>query len=156
MAAYPEVHPEAPNPQFDLDNLKRKVDAGASRAITQFFFDTDCYLRFRDRCAGAGITVEIVPGILPVTNFSRLKGFAGMCGASLPQWLAQRFEGLDDDPTTRQLIAANTAIEQVNRLHEHGVRDFHFYTLNRHELTRAICHALGIRSHIGERASAAS
>ncbi len=155
-AAYPEVHPEAPNPQFDLDNLKRKVDAGASRAITQFFFDTDCYLRFRDRCAGAGITVEIVPGILPVTNFARLRGFASMCGASLPDWLAQRFEGLDDDPTTRQLIAANTAIEQVNRLHEHGVRDFHFYTLNRHELTKAICHALGIRPHLDQAASAAS
>lgn len=145
VAAYPEVHPEAPNPQFDLDNLRRKVDAGATRAITQFFFDTDCYLRFRDRCAGAGITVEIVPGILPVTNFARLQGFAAMCGARVPQWLSQRFDGLDDDPTTRQLIAANTAIEQVSRLHEHGVRDFHFYTLNRYELTKAICHALGIR-----------
>lgn len=145
VAAYPEVHPEAPGARFDLDNLKRKVDAGASRAITQFFFDTDCYLKFRDRCAAAGIDVAIVPGILPVTNFARLLSFAGMCGTNVPGWLHERFEGLDDDPTTRQLIAANTAIEQVNRLHEHGVRDFHFYTLNRYELTKAICHALGIR-----------
>ncbi|MBT8137256.1 MAG: methylenetetrahydrofolate reductase [Gammaproteobacteria bacterium] len=145
VAAYPEVHPEAPGPQFDLDNLKRKVDAGASRAITQFFFDTECFLRFRDRCSAAGIAVEIVPGILPVTNFARLLSFAQMCGTSVPRWLHDRFEGLDDDPTTRQMIAANTAIEQVNRLYEHGVRDFHFYTLNRYELTKAICHALGVR-----------
>lgn len=156
VAAYPEVHPEAPDPQFDLDYLKRKVDAGASRAITQFFFDADCYLRFRDQCAAAGIAVEIVPGILPVTNFARLQTFAKACGASVPEWLAQRFAGLDDDPTTRQLIAANTAIEQVSRLYEHGVRDFHFYTLNRHELTKAICHALGIRPAGVEKVGAAS
>lgn len=146
VAAYPEVHPEAPDADFDLDNLKRKVEAGATRAITQFFFDTDSYLRFRDRCGAAGIAVEIVPGILPVTNFARLCTFADACGAAVPAWLAERFEGLDDDPTTRQLIAANTAIEQVSRLYDHGVRDFHFYTLNRHELTKAICHALGIRA----------
>lgn len=145
VAAYPEVHPEAPDANFDLENLRRKLDAGANRAITQFFFDTDCYLRFRDRCASAGIDVNIVAGILPVTNFSRLVSFSAACGATVPNWLRARFEGLDDDPTTRQLIAANTAIEQVNRLHEHGVRDFHFYTLNRHELTKAICHALGVR-----------
>lgn len=145
VAAYPEVHPEARDADFDLENLRRKLDAGATRAITQFFFDPDCYLRFRDRCAAAGIPVEIVPGILPVTNFARLRSFASACGASVPDWLADRFDGLDNDPTTRQLIAANTAIEQVSRLHEHGVRDFHFYTLNRHELTKAICHALGIR-----------
>lgn len=145
VAAYPESHPEAPDPRFDLDNLKRKLDAGASRAITQFFFDPDCYLRFRDRCIDAGIDVNIVAGILPVTNYSRLLSFADMCGASVPDWLCERFEGLDDDPTTRQLIAANTAIEQVNRLYEHGVRDFHFYTLNRYELTKAICHMLGVR-----------
>lgn len=156
VAAYPEVHPEAPDPGFDLDNLKRKVDAGATRAITQFFFDTDCYLRFRDRCADAGIAVEIVPGILPVTNFSRLVSFASACGASVPDWLAQRFDGLDDDPTTRQMIAANTAIEQVSRLYEHGIREFHFYTLNRYELTKAICHALGIRPAPAASAEAAS
>lgn len=156
VAAYPEVHPEAPDPDFDLDNLKRKVDAGATRAITQFFFDADRYLRFRERCARAGIAVEIVPGILPVTNFARLCTFAEACGASVPDWLAERFAGLDDDPTTRQLIAANTAIEQVSRLYEHGVRDFHFYTLNRYELTKAICHALGIRPEGVEQVGAAS
>ncbi|MDH3589410.1 MAG: methylenetetrahydrofolate reductase [Gammaproteobacteria bacterium] len=145
VAAYPEVHPEAPDAGFDLDNLKRKLDAGANRAITQFFFDPECYLRFRDSCAAAGIDVGIVPGILPVTNFSRLLTFSSACGTRVPQWLHDRFEGLDDDPTTRQMIAANTAIEQVNTLYEHGVRDFHFYTLNRYELTKAICHALGVR-----------
>ncbi|MDH3647301.1 MAG: methylenetetrahydrofolate reductase [Gammaproteobacteria bacterium] len=146
VAAYPEVHPEAPGARFDLDNLKRKLDAGANRAITQFFFDTDCYLRFRDRCADAGIGVNIVAGILPVTNFTRLLSFASACGTTVPGWLHRRFEGLDDDPTTRQLIAASMAIEQVKRLKKHGVRDFHFYTLNRYELTKAICHALGVRA----------
>lgn len=145
VAAYPEVHPEAPDAGFDLENLKRKLDAGANRAITQFFFQADYYLRFRDRCADAGIDVNIVAGILPVTNFARLVSFSAACGATVPDWLRARFDGLDDDPTTRQLIAANTAIEQVNKLYEHGVRDFHFYTLNRHELTKAICHALGVR-----------
>ena len=145
VAAYPEVHPEAPSPQFDLVNLKRKVDAGARRAITQFFFDIDKYLRFRDRCAAAAIGVEIVPGLLPVTNFARAVSFAAACGTSVPAWLAERFDGLDDDPATRQLIAASTAIEQVEALRRHGVEHFHFYTLNRHELTYAICHALGVR-----------
>ncbi len=146
VAAYPEVHPQAPDPSFDLDNLRRKVDAGATRAITQFFFDCDHFLRFRDKCAAAGIKAQIVPGLLPVTNFDRTVVFAERCGASMPQWLAARFEGLDDDPVTRQLIAANTAIEQVTRLQLHGVQNFHFYTLNRHELTYAICHWLGMRA----------
>jgi methylenetetrahydrofolate reductase (NADPH) len=155
VAAYPEVHPEAPSPQFDLVNLKRKVDAGAKRAITQFFFDIERYLRFRDRCAAAAIGVEIVPGLLPVTNFARTLAFAAACGASVPPSLAERFEGLDDDPTTRQLIAASTAIEQVETLRRHGVEHFHFYTLNRYELTYAICHALGIRPERPRAAEAA-
>jgi methylenetetrahydrofolate reductase (NADPH) len=145
VAAYPETHPEAPSQAVDLDNLKRKVDAGATRAITQFFFDTDAYLRFRDRCAAAGIGVSIVPGILPITRFPQVTRFAARCGASVPDWLAERFAGLDDDPDTRRLIAANVAIEQVSRLKRHGVSEFHFYTLNRAELSYAICHALGLR-----------
>jgi methylenetetrahydrofolate reductase (NADPH) len=146
VAAYPEVHPEASGAQFDLDNLKRKVDAGASRAITQFFFDTDVYLRFRDRCQAAGICVPIVPGLLPITRFPQILRFAQRCGASVPDWLKDRFQGLDDDPETRRLIAASVAIEQVHALQRQGVRDFHFYTLNRAELTYAICHALGVRA----------
>lgn len=145
VAAYPEVHPEAPSRDFDLLNLKRKVDAGASRAITQFFFDHEAFLRFRDRCVAVGIDATIVPGILPITNFAKLKSFASLCGASVPAWLHQRFDGLDDDPETRQLIAAAVAIEQVETLRRNGVEHFHFYTLNRAELTYAICHALGIR-----------
>ncbi len=145
VAAYPEVHPEAPSAAFDLDNLKRKLDAGATRAITQFFFDTDVYLRFRDRCAAAGIDSPIVPGILPITRFPQLEKFASQCGASVPGWLRERFSGLEDDPETRQLIAAAVAIEQVQRLGAEGVTEFHFYTLNRSELTFAICHALGVR-----------
>ncbi|MBT8131889.1 MAG: methylenetetrahydrofolate reductase [NAD(P)H], partial [Gammaproteobacteria bacterium] len=156
VAAYPEVHPEAPSSDFDLDNLKRKLDAGANRAITQFFFDTDYFLRFRDRCIKAGIDVDLVAGILPVTNFTRLLDFSKACGATVPQWLHERFAGLDDDPTTRQLIAASTAIEQVNRLNEHGVQHFHFYTLNRYELTKAICHALGVRAPLAVESSANS
>jgi methylenetetrahydrofolate reductase (NADPH) len=146
VAAYPEVHPEAPGAKFDLDNLRAKLDAGASRAITQFFFDTDAYLRFRDQCAAAGITAQIVPGILPITRFPQMLRFAKRCGASVPEWLAHRFDGLDDDAETRRLIAASFAIEQVRRLQEHGVQEFHFYTLNRAELTYAICHALGVRA----------
>jgi methylenetetrahydrofolate reductase (NADPH) len=145
VAAYPEVHPEAPGAKFDLDNLRAKLDAGASRAITQFFFDTDKYLRFRDQCAATGITAPIVPGILPITRFPQMLRFAKRCGASVPEWLAHRFDGLDDDPETRRMIAASFAIEQVRRLQEHGVHEFHFYTLNRAELTYAICHALGVR-----------
>ena len=146
VAAYPEVHPEAPDGRFDLDNLRAKVDAGATRAITQFFFDTDVYLRFRDRCGAAGIGATIVPGILPITRFPHMLKFARRCGATVPDWLVQRFDGLDDDPETRRMIAASFAIEQVRRLQEHGVHEFHFYTLNRAELTYAICHALGVRA----------
>jgi methylenetetrahydrofolate reductase (NADPH) len=145
VAAYPEGHPESGSVDADLENLKRKVDAGASRAITQFFFDTDVFLRYRDRCAAAGIRVPLVPGILPITRFPQLLRFAERCGASVPAWLRQRFDGLDDDAETRRMIAANVAIEQVQRLRGHGVDEFHFYTLNRAELTYAICHALGLR-----------
>lgn len=145
VAAYPEVHPEAPDPLFDLDNLKRKLDAGASRAITQFFFDAEVYLRFRDLAATAGIEAAIVPGILPITRFPQLQRFAEQCGASVPDWLQERFAGLDDDSETRRLIAASVAIEQVRKLQAEGVNEFHFYTLNRSELTFAICHALGVR-----------
>jgi len=145
VAAYPEGHPEAASAESDLDNLKRKIDAGANRAMTQFFFDVDLFLRFRDRATAAGIVVPIVPGILPVTNYGRLIDFSARCGASLPDWLARQFEGLDDDPDTRRLIAGWVAIEQCRRLISHGVNSFHFYTLNRAELTRGICHALGVR-----------
>ncbi len=146
VAAYPEVHPEAPNPLFDLDNLKRKLDAGASRAITQFFFDVGVFLRFRDLAAAAGIESTIVPGILPITRFPQLERFADQCGASVPAWLHERFLGLEDDAQTRQMIAASVAIEQVRALQAEGISEFHFYTLNRSELTYAICHALGVRS----------
>ena len=145
VAAYPEVHPEAPSPLFDLDNLKRKLDAGATRAITQFFFDVDAFLRFRDLCGVAGIESTIVPGILPITRFPQLQRFAEMCGASVPDWLHERFVGLESDAETRQMIAASVAIEQVRRLQAEGLDEFHFYTLNRSELTFAICHALGVR-----------
>ncbi|MCU8057705.1 methylenetetrahydrofolate reductase [Shewanella sp. SM34] len=145
VAAYPEVHPDASNAQADLINLKRKIDAGASRAITQFFFDVESYLRFRDRCVAAGIDVEIVPGILPVTNFTQLKRFAGMTNVSLPSWLHKQFDGLENDAGTRQLVGANVAIDMVKVLSREGVKDFHFYTLNRAELTYAICHTLGVR-----------
>jgi methylenetetrahydrofolate reductase (NADPH) len=145
VAAYPEVHPEASSADFDLDNLKRKLDAGASRAITQFFFDADVFLKFRDGCAATGIESSIVPGILPITRFPQLERFAKMCGASVPDWLRNRFDGLDDDEATRQMIAASVAIEQVRALENEGIEDFHFYTLNRSELTYAICHALGVR-----------
>jgi len=145
VAAFPEVHPEAASAQSDLAILKRKLDAGASRAITQFFFDVDLYLRFRDRCVAAGITSTIVPGILPITRFPQLTRFAEQCGASVPDWLHDRFAGLDDDPDTRKLIAASVAIEQVRSLQTEGIDEFHFYTLNRSELTFAICHALGVR-----------
>ncbi len=145
VAAYPEVHPEASNALFDLNNLKQKLDAGASRAITQFFFDVEKYLRFRDLCAAADIESAIVPGILPITKFPQLTRFAKQCGASVPEWLVHRFDGLEDDAETRQLIAASVAIEQVRLLKKHGIEEFHFYTLNRSELTFAICHALGVR-----------
>ncbi len=145
VAAFPEIHPEAASARSDLDNLKRKLDAGASRAITQFFFDVDVYLGFRDRCAAAGIESAVVPGILPITRFPQLQRFAEQCGANVPLWLKERFDGLEDDPDTRRLIAASVAIEQVQLLQKEGIDEFHFYTLNRSELTFAICHALGVR-----------
>jgi methylenetetrahydrofolate reductase (NADPH) len=150
VAAYPEGHPETGTVDADLENLKRKVDAGAGRAITQFFFDTDVFLRYRDRCTAAGIRAHLVPGILPITRFPQLLRFAERCGASVPSWLRRRFDGLDDDPDTRRMIAASVAIEQVQRLRQHGVDEFHFYTLNRAELTYAICHALDLRPRVIE------
>jgi methylenetetrahydrofolate reductase (NADPH) len=146
VATYPEPHPEAPHPAFELDNLKAKLDAGAARAITQFFFDPECFLRFRDRCAAAGVQASIVPGILPITRFPQMIRMAQRCGASVPDSLVHRFAGLDDDPDTRRMIAAAVAIEQVQALQQHGVEEFHFYTLNRSELTYAICHALNVRT----------
>jgi len=145
VATYPEPHPEATTADADLLALKAKIDAGASRAITQFFFDIDHYLRYRDRCTKAGINVSIVPGIWPITGFPQLIRVAARCGASVPDWLRHRFDGLDDDADTRRMIAASVAIEQVQQLAREGVEEFHFYTLNRAELTYAICHALGVR-----------
>lgn len=145
VAAYPEVHPEARSAAADLENLKRKIDAGATRAITQFFYDTDVFLRFRDRCRAAGVHAPLVPGILPITRFAQVLRFAERCGTSIPSWLHERFAGLEDDHETRRMIAASVAIEQVEALRRHGVCEFHFYTLNRAELTYAICHALGLR-----------
>jgi methylenetetrahydrofolate reductase (NADPH) len=145
VAAYPEGHPESGSVEADLENLKRKIDAGADRAITQFFFDTDVFLRYRDRCVAAGIRANIVPGILPITRFPQMLRFAERCGTAVPDWLRRRFDGLDDDAETRRMIAAHVAIDQVQRLRQHGVEEFHFYTLNRAELTYAICHALGLR-----------
>jgi methylenetetrahydrofolate reductase (NADPH) len=146
VAAHPEVHPDAVSPDADLENLKRKQDAGAARGITQFFFDVEAYLRFRDTAARHGVSMPLVPGILPVTNFQQVQKFAARCGASVPASLARHFEGLDDDPETRRLVAAHVAGEQCRRLQGEGVHEFHFYTLNRPELTRAICHLLGIRA----------
>ncbi|MCO7792272.1 methylenetetrahydrofolate reductase [Escherichia coli] len=145
VAAYPEVHPEAKSAQADLLNLKRKVDAGANRAITQFFFDVESCLRFRDRCVSAGIDVEIIPGILPVSNFKQAKKFADMTNVRIPAWMAQMFDGLDDDAETRKLVGANIAMDMVKILSREGVKDFHFYTLNRAEMSYAICHTLGVR-----------
>ncbi|MDF3892418.1 methylenetetrahydrofolate reductase [Escherichia coli] len=145
VAAYPEVHPEAKSAQADLLNLRRKVDAGANRAITKFFFDVESYLRFRDRCVSAGIDVEIIPGILPVSNFKQAKKFADMTNVRIPAWMAQMFDGLDDDAETRKLVGANIAMDMVKILSREGVKDFHFYTLNRAEMSYAICHTLGVR-----------
>jgi len=145
VAAYPEIHPDALSSQADLDNLKRKVDAGADRAITQYFFDVDTYRRFLDRARAAGITVPIVPGILPVTNFAQVVRFSAQCGTAVPAWMAHLFEGLDEDPETRKLVAATVAAEQCRLLQSAGVSDFHFYTLNRADLVFAICHILGLR-----------
>lgn len=145
VACYPETHPEAANPAADIDNLKRKIDAGATRAITQYFFDVELFLRFVERVRAAGITVPIVPGILPVTNFAQVVKFSAMCGATVPRWMASLFDGLDEDPDTRKLIAATVAAEQCRLLQANGVTEFHFYTLNRADLAFAICHILGLR-----------
>lgn len=146
VAAYPETHPEARSMASDIDYLKRKLDAGANRAITQFFFQPDTFLRFRDRAAAAGISAPIVPGILPVTNYARVTDFAVKCGTSIPEWMAQLFHGLDDAPDLRQLVSATVTAELCTRLLDQGVDGFHFYTLNRAELTQAICHIMGIRA----------
>jgi len=147
VAAYPEKHPEAPNSQFDLLNLKRKAEAGATEAISQFFFDAEVFLRFRDRAAAAGIDLDIIPGILPVTNYQTLQRFAGFTNVHVPQWLHKMYDGLDqDDQTTRNLMGASIAMDMVKVLAKEGVRKFHFYTLNRSELSYAICHMLGVRA----------
>lgn len=152
VAAYPEVHPGAVSPRHDLEHLKRKLDAGASHAITQYFFDADVFLRFRDRARAAGITQPLVPGVLPVTNFARLLEFSAKCGAGVPRWLHDRFAGLDEDPETRALVAAHTAAELCQRLMREGVEEFHFYTLNRANLSYAVCRLLGIRPPLEEAA----
>ncbi len=145
VSAYPEKHPDSPTVEADIDMLEAKVDAGATRAITQFFFENDLYFRYLDRVRARGITMPIVPGILPVQNFKQTKSFAARCGASVPDWLAERFDGLDDDAATRKLIAAAVAAEQVLDLVDRGVTDFHFYTMNRADLVYAVCHLLGLR-----------
>ena len=146
VAAYPEVHPDSSSRAFDIENLKRKIDAGADRAITQFFFSADCFLRFQEEVAAAGMDIELVPGIMPVTNFTGIVRMAGNCGTDVPAWLGQLFEGLDGLPAARQLIAATVAAELCGQLYAGGVRHFHFYTLNRAELSYAICHLLGVRA----------
>ncbi|HEY6916344.1 MAG TPA: methylenetetrahydrofolate reductase [Allosphingosinicella sp.] len=152
VAAYPECHPDSTSKAADLENLKRKIDAGADRAITQFFFSPECFFRFRDDAAAAGIHAEIVPGILPVSNVAQTRKFAAMCGATIPVWMDRLFEGLDNLPAARQLVAATVAAELCGQLYAGGVRHFHFYTLNRAELSYAICHLLGLRP--GHRAEA--
>jgi methylenetetrahydrofolate reductase (NADPH) len=145
VSAYPEKHPDSPTVEADIDMLKAKVDAGAGRAITQFFFENDLYFRYLDRVRARGINIPIVPGILPVQNYKAMTGFAARCGTSVPGWLAERFHGLDQDPATRKLIAAAVAAEQVLDLVDRGVTNFHFYTMNRADLVYAICHLLGLR-----------
>jgi methylenetetrahydrofolate reductase (NADPH) len=145
VAAYPEVHPDAQSAAADLDNLKRKLDAGADRALTQFFFEPETFFRFRDRAVAAGLHAPIVPGILPISNFAQTRKFAAACGARVPEWIEPIFRGLDDHPQPRRLVAATLAAEFSRRLYDGGVRDFHFYTLNRAEVTEAICHLLGRR-----------
>lgn len=148
VAAYPEVHPDSPDRQADLDNLKAKFDAGATRAITQFFFDPECFFDFRDRAAVAGIEGEIVPGIMPVLSFAAVQRMSGLCGTAIPDWMEGLFDGLDDRPEARQLVSATIAAELCRRLYAGGVRQFHFYTLNRAELSYAICHMLGLRPKV--------
>jgi len=149
VAAYPECHPDSPHAAADLDNLKRKIDAGATRAITQFFFEPDTFFRFRDQAAAAGIAAEIVPGIMPVMSFAAVQKMSAMCGTDVPGWMGRLFEGLDDHPAARQLVSATLAAELCRKLYAGGVRQFHFYTLNRAELSYAICHLLGVRPKVG-------
>ncbi len=153
VSAYPERHPESASVEADIDVLQAKIDAGASRAITQFFFENDHYLRYVDKVRARGIDVPIVPGIVPVQNFKQTANFAKRAGATVPQWLADRFEGLDDDPQTRRLVAATVAAEQVLDLVDHGIREFHFYTMNRADLVYAICHLLGLRPKLEQEAA---
>lgn len=152
VAAYPETHPESPTVEADLDNLKRKIDAGASSAITQFFFEPETFLRFRDRVRAAGITAPIVPGILPIVNFAKAIRFAETCGTTIPSWLSELFQGTDDSPNTRALIASAQATELCQQLRSEGVDAFHFYTLNRASLTLAICRSLLVRSTMAKAA----
>ncbi len=152
VAAYPECHPDSPSPAYDLDNLKCKFDAGAHRALTQYFFDAEVFLRFRDRAAKAGIEAPIVPGILPITDFAKICAFSARCGATIPDWLAERFQGLDRDPETRAMVAATTASELCRRLLAEGVTAFHFYTLNQAPLSIAICRMLGAHPALEEAA----
>ena len=156
VAAYPECHPDSPDSGHDLDNLKRKIDAGATRAITQFFHEADTFFRFRDAAAAAGIDAEIVPGIMPVMNFAAVRRMSAMCNTAVPGWMGTLFEGLDDHPAARQLVSATIAAELCRRLYAGGVRNFHFYTLNRAELSYAICHLLGIRPRGEANAEAAA
>ncbi len=146
VAAYPEVHPDSPDAQADLDNLKAKFAAGATRAITQFFFDPQCFFEFRDRAAAAGIAGEIVPGVMPVISFAAVQRMSHLCGTAIPHWMEGLFDGLDERPAARQLVSATIAAELCRRLYAGGVRQFHFYTLNRAELSYAICHLLGMRA----------
>ena len=155
-SAYPETHTDAASPQADIDNLKRKLDAGATRAISQFFFSAETFFRFRDACAATGIDAPILPGILPVTNVAQARKFAAACGTEFPAWMDGLFEGLDEKPAARQLVAATVAAELCRRLYAGGVRDFHFYTLNRPELAYAICHMLGKRPQTGNAVEAAA
>lgn len=156
VAAYPETHPDASCPDADIDNLARKFDAGATRAITQFFFAPEVYFNFRDRLAARGIDAPVVPGILPVTNVAQARKFAGLCGAQIPAWMDGLFDGLDERPGARELVAATVAAELCRRLYAGGVRDFHFYTLNRARLSYAICHLLGMRPASDEAAEEAA
>ncbi len=156
VAGYPEGHPDSASLHADIDNLKAKFDAGADRIITQFFFDNDCYFRFLDRVEAARIDLPVTAGIVPLHNFKQVAGFAGRCGAKIPYWLAHRFEGIENDPQTQALVAAAVAAEQVTDLADRGVRDFHFYTLNRADLVYAICHLLGLRSKAEQAAEAAA
>ena len=155
VAAYPECHPDSGDATSDLDNLKRKIDAGATRAITQFFFEPETFFRFRDAAAKAGIAAEIVPGIMPVSNFAAVQRMSAMCGTDVPAWMGRLFEGLDDLPDARQLVAATLTAELCRKLYAGGVKQFHFYTLNRAELSYAICHLLGVRARVATKVEAA-